>query len=80
MMVTHHLYAYDQFLGFSGSSGPSHVTKSVASSVCDASGAVDDGLTSFGSSLGILNLGSSEAVLAGLSTIVGEGESSVFIR
>ena len=81
MMVTHHLYAYDQFLGFSGSSGPSHVTKSLAPSVRDTSSAVD-GLMSFGylSSLGIWGLGSSEAMLAGLSTMVGVGESSVFMR
>ena len=42
MIVIRHLYAYDQFLGFSGSSGPSHwhVTNSLVSS-CDTSCATD---------------------------------------
>ena len=80
MMVIHHLYAYDQFLGFSGSSGPSHVTNSLVPSVCDTSCAVD-GAASLAdlSSPGILDCGSAEALLAGLSTIVAVGESSDFM-
>jgi hypothetical protein len=82
MMVIHHLYAYDQFLGFSGSFGPSHVTNSLVTSVCDTSCAVDGAaLVSIGdlSSSGILDCCSSEALLAGLSTIVDVGECSDFM-
>ena len=83
MMVIHHLYAYDQFLGFSGSSGPSHVTNSLVSSVCDPSCAVDSAASLVDlspSSSGILDFSSSEALLAGLSTIVAVGECSDFMK
>ena len=80
MMVIHHLYAYDQFLGFSGSSGPSHVTKSLAPSVCDASSAVDDASSLEDlSSSGVLDCSSSNALLAGLSTMVDVGECCDFM-
>ena len=81
MAVTHHLYAYDQFLGFSGSSGPSHVTNSLVPSVLNAPTETDTAMSLWVlSSLVTLDSGSSEAMLAGLSTVLPVGECSSFMQ